>query len=100
MYTITTRYLGPTNNRGPRVRASTFESAVTIPYDHSKNVEDLHRDAMLALCRKLKWDGTWVCGTLPNQDVVWTCSKSWTTVEVQRAETATTSYPCYAALTL
>lgn len=59
---IRTKYLGPTNFRGARVKATCDAGSVTIPWDHAGNVEDNHRHAMAKLVRKLgrepsRWKG-------------------------------------------
>lgn len=45
-----TRYLGPTDHRGARIRASHLTSgkAVTLPYDQALSDEDNHAKAAIA----------------------------------------------------
>lgn len=59
---ITTRYFGPTNHRGARIRATAQAGSVTIPYDHELNPEGAHAKAALALADKWGWGGQWVGG--------------------------------------
>lgn len=66
MQAIVTNYHGPTNARGSRVTATAQAGRLTIPWDHSKNRDDNHRAAALALARRLHWRGTWATGTLPD----------------------------------
>lgn len=64
MIAIHTKYLGPTNTRGSRIKAYTaswgdrkgFE--VSIPYDHSLSGVDVHFKAVKALVAKhnLDWN--------------------------------------------
>lgn len=57
MQAIVTKYLGPTNRRGARVKATSASGqSVTIPYSSELPDELAHRQAAEALCRKLKWD--------------------------------------------
>lgn len=69
MKAIVTRYLGPTNHRGSRIKA-TVEGArpLTIPYDSGSG--NPHRDAAEALRDRQGWSGALVEGALPNGDKV------------------------------
>ena len=75
MQAITTRYLGPTNYRGARVKASagTYRESVTIPYSYGdqRMDEDAHAAAALLLARKLGWPGRLVCGEVEAGHKVW-----------------------------
>ena len=64
MQTIETRYLGATNYRGSRMvaTASGAETRVTIPYDSGVDDADCHKQAALALCAKLNWEGKMIGG--------------------------------------
>jgi hypothetical protein len=65
MQTITTKYLGATESRGSRIKATTtMGESVTVPYDHSKSNEAVHRVAFLALMEKLpNWGrNAWTVG--------------------------------------
>lgn len=54
---ILTRYLGPTDTRGSRVKATAGGgSSVMVPWDHSLNADDNHAAAAAALAAKL-WGG-------------------------------------------
>ena len=71
---IETRYLGPTNTKDGRIKASAWAGSVTVPYDHELNTEDNHRAAAMALAAKCAkhaeqyggksiWsEGTWTQG--------------------------------------
>ena len=59
---IETRYLGPTNTKGGRIKATAWAGSVTVPYDHALNSEDNHRAAAMALVAKLQWPGTFAQG--------------------------------------
>ncbi len=60
---ITTKYLGPTDTRGPRIRASTsLGQSVMISFPYELSGEAVHRKAAEALCAKLGWTGRMVGG--------------------------------------
>jgi hypothetical protein len=63
MVAILTKYLGPTNFRGARVKAYTeTKLSVTVHWDHALNPEENHRVAAMALVAKMCWTGRWVGG--------------------------------------
>ncbi len=58
MQSIRTRYLGPTNTRGTRIKAiSASGESTTVARDHAHDVQADERRAAVALCRKLGWSG-------------------------------------------
>ena len=69
MQTIITKYLGPTNKRGSRIKARQSASyagtpkSVTIDWDYSLNVEHNHKAAAIAFAAKMGWHGDWVGGS-------------------------------------
>ena len=52
MQAITTKYFGPTNFRGGRIKASAQRGSVTVEWDHSLNVDGNHKAAVDALITK------------------------------------------------
>ncbi len=62
MQAITTKFIGPTNSRGARIKATSGGGhTLTVPYTY----EDGHRShaqAALQLARKLGWEGTLIEG--------------------------------------
>lgn len=68
MKAIQTKYLGPTNCRGSRIKATDNDgNKVTIPYPYELHQgEDMHRKAARALCDKMGWKGRLVGGALKN----------------------------------
>lgn len=68
---IVTKYHGPTNSNGSRIRAKCSAGSLTIPYDHALNIDQLHARAAQALADKLGWGGRWVGGTAPDESMVW-----------------------------
>lgn len=70
MQAIITKYLGPTNSRGSRVKAFCQAGQVTIPWDDALDVNQNHDKAATVLAYKLGWNeglyGKLVGGALPN----------------------------------
>lgn len=56
MQAITTKYIGPTNTRGSRVKARCEAGSITVHWDHALDVEDNHTVAAKTLRTKLGWD--------------------------------------------
>jgi hypothetical protein len=63
MQAITTKYLGPTNHRGSRIKARCNAGSITIPFDYSLNTEGRHKKAAEALIKKLKWENVVILGS-------------------------------------
>lgn len=60
---ISTRYIGPTNTRGSRVKATASGGiSKTFGWDDAQGPEGNHRDAACALAGKLGWAGRWIGG--------------------------------------
>ena len=55
MQSIETRYLGPTNHRGARIKANSYAGSVTVPYDYGVTTDLAHTNAAFALIEKLGW---------------------------------------------
>lgn len=63
MIAIQTKYLGPTNTRGSRIKATANGHSATVPYPYEKRVgAEAHSVAALALARKMGWGGTLISG--------------------------------------
>ena len=73
---IITKYLGPTNTRGSRVKATAAAGSVILEWDNAVNAETNHEYAANALCAKYKWAGGYIGGQLPNGDHVFVCKES------------------------
>ncbi len=61
---ITTKYIGPSNYRGSRVKAIAEAGSVTLHWDDALNSTDNHNAAAKALADKFKWKGAWFGGGL------------------------------------
>lgn len=66
MLAIQTKFIGPTNNRGSRVKAAVMEPLtdsfgnkrrqLTMFWEHARDCEANHRQAALTLIKKLGWE--------------------------------------------
>lgn len=52
---IVTKYLGPTNHRGSRVKAIADAGEITIPWDDALDVAENHKKAATVLAWKFGW---------------------------------------------
>jgi hypothetical protein len=77
MQTITTKYLGPTNTLGSRIKASGGGKSVTVPYDYGLGDTALHASAVTELNKKLKWYGT-LTGGYTSDGMVWVFDTGYT----------------------
>lgn len=55
MQAITTKFIGASNNRGARYKASCDAGSVTVESDHSLNSEENHIRVARMLITKLEW---------------------------------------------
>lgn len=80
---IGTKYFGPTNHRGSRIKATTASGLyVYSEYDSGRSIEENHFQAALKLIRKLEWnpDEVYAGGWKPGQ-YVFTMSGTIASVE-------------------
>ena len=63
---ITVKYLGPTNSRGARVKASAggTQGNVTLPFRHDLSMEQNIAAAVDELLLRYEWDNPYVLGAL------------------------------------
>ena len=73
MRAIVTKYIGPGNVRGSRVKATASAGSVTLRWDDSLNSDQNHYAAARALETKYGWTyGRLCCGGRPNRHTrVW-----------------------------
>lgn len=62
MQAITTKYLGATNFRGSRIKATAESGSITVDYPHEFSGVNAHAVAALALMVKLGWTGDLIGG--------------------------------------
>lgn len=65
---IVTKYLGPTNVRGSRVKAKAEAGSIILSWDDCLNSDQNHIRAAKALAEKFGWRGHWYGGALPNNE--------------------------------
>ena len=63
---IITKFIGPTETRGHRIKASCESGSVTIAYPDCDDNQDAHHKAAQALCNKFGWSGRLIGGALPS----------------------------------
>ena len=63
---ILTKFLGPTDHRGARVKATCDAGSVTIAWDYAHDPVRNHELAAEALCKKLGWAYPMVQGGIGN----------------------------------
>ena len=68
MQAIVTKYIGPTNTKGARIKAIAAGGSVTVPFDYEGNE---HEIAAKALCAKFGWPWDHISGSLPDGSDVW-----------------------------
>lgn len=70
MQAIETKFIGPTNYRGARVKARCQAGSITVSWDYGLDVDGNHDKAAMALVAKLGWDsshyGPWIGGGRPD----------------------------------
>ena len=74
MKAIKTKYLGPGNVRGSRVKATTGEKGQTVilSWDNRlSGTESNHAAAARALANKFGWTGELIGGGFPDGSMVW-----------------------------
>lgn len=64
---IITKYLGPTDTKGARIKATCYSGSIAIDYPYHLDTDRAHRAAAKALCKKLDWTGTLIGGSLPDE---------------------------------
>lgn len=62
---ITTKFIGPTNTKGSRIKASCWRASITISWDYALNSDANHKAAINALVNKLNDERT------PDAYVMW-----------------------------
>jgi hypothetical protein len=71
MQAIITKYIGPSNTKGARIKAIASAGSVTISYDHNQDHDEPFRAGAQALCAKFGWEFNHCNGGLPDGSMVW-----------------------------
>ena len=66
MPAILTKYLGPGNVRGSRIKATCCNGSLTIGYPHQLDSAEAHASAARALVDRQGWTGRWHGEALPD----------------------------------
>ena len=83
MQAIITKYIGPTDTKPSRIKATAAAGSITVSYDHSLNIDGNHIAAAQELAAKFGWTGKWVQGCLHTGDYVHTRVVEWTEYTVE-----------------
>lgn len=59
---IITRYLGPSNTKPSRVKATAKSGSIVISWDHEHDVKQNHHAAAVALMKKVGWNHMKIIG--------------------------------------
>lgn len=62
---IITKYVGPTNFKGSRIKATASAGSVTVSYDSGLSSDANHDNAAYKLAEKFGWHGTYNRGGMP-----------------------------------
>ncbi len=62
---MTTKYFGPTNHRGARIRVKAAAKTTFFPWDYALNPWDNHAEAMRQFAEKRHWSPDFIMGSLP-----------------------------------
>lgn len=57
---IKAKYLGPTNHRGARIKATCTAGSVTISRNYELDVSRDYQIAVAALLKRFGWGGEWI----------------------------------------
>jgi len=68
MQAIQTKYIGATNSRGSRIKATCDAGTITIPYPRELSGDECHRAAAKALCDKITTRNVKEYGTVFEND--------------------------------
>jgi hypothetical protein len=71
MQAIITKWIGPTDHRGDRIKATAAAGSVTVPYKGGTDTLNAHQIAAAALCEKFGWSFCHVPGDLPDGSTAW-----------------------------
>ncbi len=70
MQAIVTKWLGPTNTKGSRIRVTCQAKTMIVPWDDGLGVEENHKKAAATLIAELGWETDcyprWYAGALPD----------------------------------
>lgn len=62
MFSIVTKFLGPTNTQGSRIRATCNGKSKMVSYDHAMGSVENHIEAVKEFARVFHYSGTYAIG--------------------------------------
>jgi hypothetical protein len=73
MATVQTKWFGPGNRRGSRIKATSQHRAGAMwrSCDDSMSIEQNHEEAAKAMLTRNEWEGHWVGGTNQDGTMTW-----------------------------
>lgn len=71
---IKTKYIGPSNTRGSRVKATAAAGSRTMAWDHRLNDCDNHTAAAKEYAQRMEWTGEWFGGMTEDGSYVFVCA--------------------------
>ena len=71
MQAIVTKYIGPTNHRGARIKATASAGSIIVSYEYGTDTTGAHRVAAVAFCKKFDWPFDHIAGGLPDGSLAW-----------------------------
>lgn len=77
MQAITTKFIGPTNCKGARIKATADAGSITLSWDYELTADCNHIAAAKALVEKLDWGGQWFMGGVMGADNVFVKVTDW-----------------------
>jgi len=88
MQAIQTKYIGPSNVKGSRIKAKCAAGSLTMSWDDALNPRANHQLAAEALAKKLGWSGLWCEGGLIDGSSVFVCFDHDYTFTIKAAQAA------------
>lgn len=70
MQAIETKFIGPTNTKGARIKAILACKSIVIPYPYEYEETEAHHYAALSLINTLQWNVSIITGKLRNGNYV------------------------------
>ncbi len=74
MQAIETKFLGPTNYKGSRIKATCSGGSLILSRDFDYEISENHKHAAYLLAEQLGWDVFLIGGELKNGNYVWVIS--------------------------
>jgi hypothetical protein len=73
--TITTKFIGPTDTKGSRIKATCQAKSITRSWDYALNADENHRAVAGELAQLVGWNGNWRMGADAGDGYVFVCGE-------------------------